>query len=201
MVPDDRRNCAILRPGGPCATARWTTKPWPRSCIPVQGLDTPPRPAYYFTANDPMNDKQQSFNNRIKDLGWAVKETAPWDASVINPLLLGLREHVSYIRFDGIIAYCLGRLVQSVEMQTVIVSDSWGLSPAVKHAALAGMPVTIAFFGKLIDHRWHTLFRLAEMNGWPISFFDLDRHIPALFEKVAEQGSQVERLEDLPPRE
>src|SRR5262249_30523941 len=115
-----------------------------------------PKPAYFFTAADEANEKQQKFHHMISELGWNVRTFPPHAAFIGNPLLGG--SDVRLTRFDAMIAYCLGRLREPCPVQHIfIISDSWPLAGPVLDCVKRNTPVTMVFFGQVIDPRWHGL--------------------------------------------
>jgi hypothetical protein len=146
------------------------------------GSSLAPKPAYFFTAADEANEKQQKFHHLISDLGWTVRQFPPHEATVLNPLLGG--QDVRVIRFDAMLAYCLGSLRHQAEHPHIfVISDSWPLAGPVRDCVLRGTPVTVVFFGQVIDTRWHRTFREAEAQRQPLSFLDLDMFPVKLFDR------------------
>ncbi len=160
---------------------------------------TPPRPALFFTAVDDSNEKQSKFNQYIGDLGWNVRQIAPQEAFIINALLTNPAPSVT--RFDSMIAYVLGRLCSASPPSVsgvVIVSDSWTLAGPIRDCVSRGMPVTFAFFGGVVDQRWHRVFRDAERNGQSLKFLDLDMHASNLFSRPRSQQRRDDLIPDVP---
>ncbi len=161
------------------------------------GSSLRPKPAFFFTSSAESNEKQIKFNEMVEnDLQWKVQACPPHEAIIANPLLAD--QSSKLIRFDAMIAYCLGRLAGQQEMkQVALVSDSWPLARPVRDCVLRGTPVTVAFFGSVIDTRWHRFFR--EMDGKGLRFFDLDPYAERLFNRARQPvRKEEELLPDLP---
>ena len=150
-----------------------------------------PRRTYFFTATDESNEKQVKFHELIRGMGWKVIQTPAQFATVSNPLLGDADSKM--IRFDAIIAYTLARLTVAGVSQLILVSDSYPLATPVKDCVRRGANVTVAFFGSLIDSRWHHLFREEPKRPKGIEFLDLDSRIPLLFDR---QQRPARRRED-----
>jgi hypothetical protein len=147
------------------------------------GSKTPARTALYFTAADDSNEKQAKFHDVLGNMGWTVYQVPPQEASMANTLLSD--QHVRIIRFDAMIAYALGRLTAKTEtpQNVVIISDSWPLWGPVHDCASRGHNITIAYFGNVIDTRWHKAFRDAETAKESLTFLDLDLAHAKLFSR------------------
>jgi hypothetical protein len=160
------------------------------------GSSLTPKPAFFFTAADEANEKQQKFHHLISDLGWSVRQVPPHEASVSNPLLAP--QDVRLIRFDAMIAYCLGSLWQREELHDIfVISDSWPLAGPVRDCVLRGKKITVVFFGQVIDTRWHRVFRESEAEGRPLSFLDLDMFLAKLFDRSRPSRRREEDVLDL----
>lgn len=164
---------------------------------------SPLKPAYFFTAADESNEKQAKFHGVISDLGWTVRPVPPHEATVGNPLLAD--QNARIIRFDAMIAYALGRLAsqpdESKPARIIIISDSWPLAAPVRDCtARSGIPVTMCFFGSVIDTRWHKVFRESETRNGLIEFLDLDMFAQRLFnrDRPSRRTSEEDILHDLP---
>jgi hypothetical protein len=152
------------------------------------GTVYPPSPAFFFTAADESNQKQVKFNEMIAELGWTVRPTHPGEANIINPLLFeGDATKTSVVRFDALISYALGRLLSPPRSgpNVMIASDSWALHLPILDAVLEGAQVTLAYFGSIIDPRWHRLFR-TQTEG--LSFLDLEAFSQQLFARPREKA-------------
>ena len=155
----------------------------------------PAKPAIFFTAADEANEKQKKFNDMIgHHLNWTVRQTPPHEAVVINPLLTDSPSR--NIRFDALIAYSLARIAGRPEIGRVfIISDSWPLAACVKDCVGRGTPVTMCFFGDLIDTRWHKEFR--DFDPDELDFLDLQRE-PKLFNRPRLTLRREDDVLDLP---
>lgn len=145
--------------------------------------NAPGTPSILFSSIEPANEKQLKFVEFIEqNLQWSVQRIPPHDATVCNPLLTdGVFRH---IRFDAWIAYALGRLAGRTEKSRVVmISDSWPLAGPVQECASRGTPVTVCFFGGVIDTRWHRVFRERGATGH-VEFVDLDDHTEELFDRA-----------------
>lgn len=155
-----------------------------------------PRPALFFTAADEGNEKQAKFHRLIEDLGWIVRSYPPHDAVIANPLLSD--STVRTIRFDTMIAWSLGRLAGQPEIEQIfVVSDSWPLAGPIQQCVRAHKTaVTLAFFGQVVDTRWHRILRDADEN---LSFLDLDLNSGRLFDRARPtRRREDEILPDVP---
>ena len=150
------------------------------------GSSVPPKPAFFFTAFQESNDKQLKFNDMIRnELSWKVQALPHYETTVANPLLVD--HNCKLIRFDSMIAYCMGRIAEQSEKQSLgrrafVVSDSWALAGPVRDCLLRGTPITIVFFGQVIDTRWHRFFK--EMENQQLKFVDLDSFADRLFSRA-----------------
>jgi hypothetical protein len=162
------------------------------------GSGSPARNALFFTAADESNEKQIKFHDMISNMGWTVHQVPPHEATVGNPLLSDQQARI--IRFDAMITYAMGRLTagfQSVS-HLVVISDSWPICAPARDCALRGKQVTIAFFGSVIDTRWHKAFREAESHNEQLKFLDLDAVHAKLFSRSRSVPRRQSRLLDLP---
>jgi hypothetical protein len=161
------------------------------------GSSVAPKPGFFFTASQDSNEKQLKFNDMLQnELGWNVQACPPHEAMIANPLLTD--QSCRVIRFDAMIAYCLGRLAGQPETKRIaLITDSWPLARPVRDCVLRGTPVTVVFFGSVIDTRWHRMFR--EMDGKGLRFFDLDPLAERLFNRPRQpRRKEEEILPDLP---
>jgi hypothetical protein len=156
----------------------------------------PPKPALFFTAADEANEKQAKFHDMIRNqLGWTVRQTPPHDATVTNTLLSDTSARIT--RFDALIAYAMGRLAGNPSVSRVFVmSDSWPLAACIKDCIARDTPVTLCFFGDLIDTRFHKMIR--EYSGAKFEFLELERE-PRLFNRPRLMlRKEEDKLNDLP---
>ena len=138
-------------------------------------------PAIFFTSTDPGNEGQVKFNEFIEGrIGWRVVELPPSQSDVCNPAMSD--ERFRLIRFDALISYTLGGLLASNKhiKHVMVVSDSWPLHAPVNDCIDRGVPVTMAFFGQVVDPRWHNLFRSEREH---LNFLDLDDCQDTLFQR------------------
>jgi hypothetical protein len=155
----------------------------------------PPRPAHFFTAADDSNEKQAKFHQMISNqLGWTIRQVPPPEAITANALLSDASCRI--IRFDALIGYALGRLGGRPEISRIfIISDAWPLQACIKDCIARGTPVTMCFFGDVIDQRWHRVFR--ETDPAKLEFLDLERE-PRLFNRPRLLRRKEEDVLDLP---
>lgn len=123
-----------------------------------------------------------------RTLGWSVRRIEPSDSYIIDPqTTLGIskapdgganRAVNRLIRFDAAIAYSIGRLAETHRI--VLLSDSYALAePLVRAAVIRQEKNFVAFFGRLLDPRWHGFLR--NKSGSNVEFIDLDADDAELF--------------------
>ncbi len=154
-----------------------------------------------WTSFHPQNSGQARFLEYAEGtLGWAVRRIDPSDSYVVDPqTTLGISKSADggtsravnrLIRFDGSIAYSIGRIATTHKI--VVISDSYALAePLVRSAVVRrdkarrsglradGIKNYIAFFGRLLDPRWLSLFRSNAKEH--VEFIDLDDYSDTLF--------------------
>jgi hypothetical protein len=160
-------------------------------------IPSPFAPAVFFTASDPANEKQVRFHEMIGSIGWKLAETPPHEATINNPLLGDAKES-RLVRFDALIAYTLAHLQATTpdQMEVIIITDSYPVAAPVRDAVARGARITIAFFGSLIDTRWHRLFREEDGRDPRLRFLDLELHANTLFSRP--RATTSNRREALP---
>lgn len=171
-------------------------------------LDYPPRTSWIMWSSiSAKNEGQARFLKHVEGLGWDIRSFAPADSFMVDPvttlsLAAGTRIGERMTRFDGSIAYMIGRLAE--QCQIVLLSDSFALAEPLIRAARARYraehelaqrenrdpkqmpPNILAFFGRSLDPRWFAVLRQWNQggyggNGGCVNFFDLDSRQHLLF--------------------
>jgi hypothetical protein len=121
----------------------------------------------WYTLFRQDNDKQASFIQGLRDIGWDIETVASREVK-------RLPDTRNY-RFDSRIAYQIGLACESYD-RIVVVSDSYEL-----HAPLMqlleddpNIEIGLAFFSDALDGRWWKAIR---SEGSRISFIDLDEEL------------------------
>jgi len=154
----------------------------------VEGLSLPTTstqesPWVMWTAASPNNEGQTKFLDFIAhELHWEVRRYFPSQAFVFEPTsVFGIgggdgTKTSRLIRFDAQIAFAMGRLAQ--DHKVVVVSDSFSLyDPMLRIAEFSEKP-TLAFFGRDLDPRWHSVIKGDDPTP---QFVDLERFESELY--------------------
>jgi hypothetical protein len=117
----------------------------------------------FYTLFSNQNEKQVSFVNTLKDLGWGVTTAHPREVKRGKPV-----DH----RFDTDIGYDIGFGIEEFN-KILIVSDSFELARTLNRFQDddSQCQINLAFFSEALDPRWWPIIR--DTNS-PINFIDLD---------------------------
>jgi len=101
----------------------------------------------WFTLFRQDNEKQASFIQGLRELGWDIETVSARDVKHMND--------TRFYRFDARIAYNLGLAVEAYD-RVVVVSDSYELhSPITRlHDDDPKIETHLAFFSDALDGRW-----------------------------------------------
>jgi hypothetical protein len=101
----------------------------------------------WFTLFRQDNEKQASFIQGLRELGWDIETVSTRDVKRM--------EDARRYRFDVRIAYNLGLAVEAYD-RVVVVSDSYELYPALMrlHDDDPKIETYLAFFSDVLDGRW-----------------------------------------------
>ena len=101
----------------------------------------------WFTIFRQDNEKQASFIQGLRGLGWDIETVSSREVMRMND--------TRYYRFDARIAYNLGLAVEGYD-RVVVVSDSYELHPALVrlHEDDPKIDTYLAFFSDALDGRW-----------------------------------------------
>lgn len=152
-----------------------------------------------WTSFSAQNAGQARFLDYAENkLGWIARRFDPSDSYVVDPqTTLGIskssdggnsRSVNRLMRFDASIAYTVGRIAKTHLI--VLITDSYALAePLVKAAMARGQKNCIAFFGRLLDPRWHGLLRGKAQDF--VEFIDLDDAEAELFGERRSTGTNM----------
>jgi hypothetical protein len=118
-----------------------------------------------FTLFKADNEKQTSFVNTLKEIGWNVCTEAQRNVRRVDD--------PRFYRFD---ARMSAEIVLSESDRVVVMSDSFELFPVVQqlHDMSPDVEVVLAFFADAVDTRW---WKEINKNDSYITFVDLDELI------------------------
>jgi len=121
----------------------------------------------WYTLFRPDNEKQVSFVEGLRDMGWNVE--------TVNTREVRRMSDPKYYRFDARIAYDLGLAVEGYD-RVVVVSDSYELSPALVRLQEDDPKLItyLAFFSDVLDGRWWKEIR---KDNSKLHFIDLEEEL------------------------
>ena len=121
----------------------------------------------WFTLYRDDNEKQRSFVDGLRDLGWDVETYSSRDVRRLNDT----RDY----RFDAQIGYNIGLAVENFD-RVVVVSDSYELQPIISNLVEddPNVEAFLVFFSDSLDGRW---WKEINREDSVVNFIDLEKEL------------------------